>query len=345
MTPPTLTLRRPDDWHLHLRDGDMLRAVAPFTAKQFGRAIVMPNLADPVTTVAAARAYRERILEAVGDADFEPLMTAYLTDTIDPDEIARGHDEGVLTACKLYPAGATTNSDRGVTDVANIYPVLSRMEAIGMPLLVHGEVVGAEVDIFDREKVFLAEVLVPTLERFPQLKVVLEHITTEDSVKLVRESGANLAATITAHHLRIDRNDLFVGGIRPHMYCLPVAKRARHKAALREAAASGDAKFFLGTDSAPHARHAKESACGCAGIFSAPVALESYGETFEELGCLDRLEGFASLHGPRFYGLPPNEGTITLERSGCDVPERIDPNGQDLTPFHAGERLSWRVVD
>jgi len=340
----TLTIRRPDDWHLHLRDGAMLALVAPYTARQFGRAIVMPNLVPPVTTVAAAEAYRARIREAVGpDASFEPLMTAYLTDTIDPDEIARGHEEGVLTACKLYPAGATTNSDRGVTDIAAIHPVLERMASIGMPLLVHGEVVDADIDIFDREKVFLERVLAPTLERFPDLKVVVEHITTADAVAFVEGAGAKVAATITAHHLRIDRNDILVGGIKPHSYCLPVAKRARHKEALREVVTTGSPKFFLGTDSAPHARSAKENACGCAGIFSAPFAVESYAQTFDELGCLEQLEGFASLHGPAFYGLAPNEATITLERSGQSVPDRIDPEGFDLTPFHAGERLEWAL--
>ena len=340
----TLTLRRPDDWHLHLRDGEMLKLVAPYTARQFKRAIVMPNLVPPVTTIAAASAYRDRIRAAVGpDSDFEPLMTAYLTDAIDPDEVAKGFEDGVFTACKLYPAGATTNSDSGVTDIRNIDAVLARMAEIGMPLLVHGEVVSPDIDIFDRERVFLERILEPTLMRFPDLKVVLEHITTQDSVTFVKTGGANIAATITAHHLRIDRNDMLVGGIRPHMYCLPVAKRRQHKEALREIVTTGDPKFFLGTDSAPHERHAKESACGCAGIFSAPVALESYAQTFEELGCLDKLEGFASEHGPRFYGLPLNEGAVTLERSGLDVPAAIDPDGQDVTPFHAGEPLSWRM--
>lgn len=341
----TLTIRTPDDWHLHLRDGDMLKLVAPYTARQFRRAIVMPNLVPPITTIEAARAYRERILDAAGRTSaFEPLMTAYLTDTIDPDEVARGFEEGVFTACKLYPAGATTNSDRGVTDIGNIDAVLARMAEISMPLLVHGEVVSDDVDIFDREKVFIERILAPTMERFPDLKVVLEHITTKDSVDFVLAGGDRLAATITAHHLRLDRNDMLVGGIRPHMYCLPVAKRRQHKEALREIVATGNANFFLGTDSAPHERHAKESACGCAGIFSAPVALESYAQTFEELGCLDKLEGFASEHGPRFYGLPLNDGEITLERSGLDVPGAIDPDGEDVTPFHAGERLNWRLV-
>lgn len=340
----TLTIRRPDDWHLHLRDGEMLNLVAPYTARQFKRAIVMPNLVPPVTTIAAAAAYRERIRAAVGpDSDFEPLMTAYLTDTIDPDEVAKGFEDGVFTACKLYPAGATTNSDSGVTDIRKIDAVLARMAEIGMPLLVHGEVVSADIDIFDREKVFLERILGPTLDSFPDLKVVLEHITTADSVEFVKAGGPKIAATITAHHLRIDRNDMLVGGIRPHMYCLPVAKRRQHKEALREIVTTGDPKFFLGTDSAPHERHAKESACGCAGIFSAPVALESYAETFEELDCLEKLEGFASEHGPRFYGLPLNEDTVTLERSGLDVPAAIDSGRADLTPFHAGERLSWRL--
>ena len=341
----TLTIRRPDDWHLHLRDGEMLKLVAPYTARQFKRAIVMPNLVPPVTTIAAASAYRERIRAAVGaDSDFEPLMTAYLTDTIDPDEVAKGFEQGVFTACKLYPAGATTNSDSGVTDIRNIDAVLARMAEIGMPLLVHGEVVSADIDIFDRERVFLERILGPTLDRFADLKVVLEHITTADSVAFVKAGGAEIAATITAHHLRIDRNDMLVGGMRPHMYCLPVAKRRQHKDALREIVTTGDPKFFLGTDSAPHERHAKESACGCAGIFSAPVALESYAETFEELGCLDKLEGFASEHGPNFYGLALNQDTVTLERSGLEVPAAIDPSGQDVTPFHAGERLSWRLA-
>ena len=341
----TLTIRRPDDWHLHLRDGDMLKLVAPYTARQFRRAIIMPNLVPPVTTIAAASAYRDRIRAAAGaDSDFEPLMTAYLTDAIDPDEVAEGFQDGVFTACKLYPAGATTNSDSGVTDIRNIDAVLARMAEIGMPLLVHGEVVSPDIDIFDRERVFLERILAPTLERFPDLKVVLEHITTSDSVAFVKAGGARIAATITAHHLRIDRNAMLVGGIRPHMYCLPVAKRRRHKDALRETVTTGDPKFFLGTDSAPHARHAKESACGCAGIFSAPAALESYAETFEELGCLDKLEGFASEHGPRFYGLPLNAGTLTLERTGLDVPAAIDPDGEDVTPFHASERLNWRLT-
>lgn len=342
----TLTIRRPDDWHLHLRDGEMLKLVAPYTARQFRRAIVMPNLVPPITTAAAAAAYRERIRKAAGpDSDFEPLMTAYLTDTIDPQEIARGFEAGILTACKLYPAGATTNSQSGVTDIRKIDAVLATMAQIGMPLLIHGEVTTADIDIFDRERVFLERILGPTMDRFPDLRIVLEHITTSDSVEFVRAGGENIAATITAHHLRIDRNDMLAGGIRPHLYCLPVAKRRQHKEALRAIVATGHPKFFLGTDSAPHARCDKESACGCAGIFSAPVALESYAETFEELGCLEHFSAFAGEHGPRFYRLALNEGTVTLERTGLDVPSRIDPDGQQLTPFHAGQRLNWRLRD
>ena len=339
----TLTLRRPDDWHVHLRDGAMLALAAEHTARQFGRAIVMPNLVPPVTTVAAAAAYRQRILDALPEQhDFTPLMTAYLTDTIDPDEIAAGHADGVFTACKLYPAGATTNSAAGVTNIRNIHPVLERMERIGMPLLVHGEVVAAEVDVFDREAVFIDTVLAPLVGAFPELKVVLEHITTEQAVQFVESSGANLAATITAHHLHIDRNALFTGGLRPHAYCLPVAKRRHHRQALRRAAVSGNPKFFLGTDSAPHPRADKESACGCAGIFSAPVALESYAQVFDAEGALDRLEAFASEFGPRFYGLPLNAGEVVLHRAAQPVPERVCRNDLEVVPFHAGEVLPWR---
>lgn len=343
--PDELILRRPDDWHVHLRDGEMLGIVADYTARQFARAIVMPNLVPPVTTVAAAQAYRDRILAALPPGrDFTPLMTAYLTDRIDPEEVARGHASGAFTACKLYPAGATTNSASGVTDVRNIWPVLERMEAIGMPLLVHGEVVTADVDVFDREAVFMETVLQPVLEAFPDLRVVLEHITTADAVQFVTEAGVNVAATITAHHLRIDRNAMFAGGLRPHAYCLPVAKRRRHKEALRKAAVSGNPCFFLGTDSAPHTRQEKESDCGCAGIFSAPVALESYAQTFEEEGELDRLEAFASEYGPRFYGLPPNDGTVTLRREPRDLPDVIESAGIRVVPFHAGETLAWRFA-
>ena len=338
-----LELRQPDDWHVHLRDGDMLAFAADYTARQFARAIVMPNLDPPVTTVAAADAYRTRILEALPDGRrFTPLMTAYLTDEIDPEEIAKGFSSGVFTACKLYPAGATTNSANGVTDVRKILPVLERMQAIGMLLLVHGEVVSTDVDVFDREAVFIETILAPLLEDFPDLKVVLEHITTHDAVQFVETAGPNLAATITAHHLRIDRNAMFQGGLRPHAYCLPVAKRRRHTEALRRAATSGNPKFFLGTDSAPHQKHEKESACGCAGIFSAPTALESYAQTFGEEDALDRLEAFASEFGPRFYGLPLNEGTVSLKRQPYSVPTLMSDDHVRVVPFHAGETLSWR---
>jgi dihydroorotase len=349
MTARQLTLRQPDDWHVHLRDGAMLQAVAPATAAQFARAIVMPNLRPPITTVAAASAYRQRILAALPDGcGFTPLMTAYLTDTIDPAEIERGFGEGVFTACKLYPAGATTNSDSGVTAIARIAPVLAVMERIGMPLLIHGEVTDAAIDIFDREAVFIERVLEPLLQRHPGLKVVLEHITTSDAVDFVRSGPATLAATITPHHLHINRNAMFAGGLRPDFYCLPVAKREFHRIALRAAATSGNPKFFLGTDSAPHDRAAKESACGCAGIYNAPYALESYLQVFEQERALDRFEGFASVHGPRFYGLPLNEARITVEQSCHLVPERLhgnDPAGTavNLVPFHAGETLRWRL--
>ncbi len=340
-----LTLRSPDDWHVHLRDGVTLALVADLTARQFARAIVMPNLAPPVTTIAAARAYRERILGSIpAERTFTPLMTAYLTDRIDPEEIARGHAEGVFTASKLYPAGATTNAAAGVTDIRHIDGVLERMQAIGMPLLVHGEVVDDDIDVFDREAVFIERVLAPMLARFPELKVILEHITTREAVDFVRETGPGVAATITAHHLAFNRNAMFVGGIRPHYYCLPVAKREQHRQALRAAAISGNPKFFLGTDSAPHTVADKESACGCAGIFSAPVALESYATTFEEEHALDRLEGFASEYGPRFYGLPLNEGTVTLIRSPQVVPELVATGDLRIRPLYAGETLAWTFL-
>ena len=341
--PTRLTIRRPDDWHVHLRDGAVMAGVLPYTARQFARAIVMPNLSPPVTTVEAARAYRDRILAALpAGADFTPLMTDYLTDGTDPAEIAHGAAEGVFTAAKLYPAHATTGSAHGVTDVANIRSVLERMEAIGLPLLVHGEVTSAEVDIFDREAVFIDRVLAPLVRDMPGLKVVFEHITTAEAAAFVTEAGLNVAATITPQHLHINRNAMFAGGIRPHAYCLPVAKRELHRLALRKAATSGSAKFFLGTDSAPHAVSAKESACGCAGLFNSPYALESYAAVFEEEGALDRFEGFASLHGPAFYGLPVNAETVTLEKSLTQVPDQIDANGTPIVPFHAGEALGWR---
>jgi dihydroorotase len=337
----TLTLRRPDDWHLHLRDGDMLRAVLPWSARAFGRAIVMPNLDPPVTTSSQAAAYRDRIRSALpSETRFEPLMTCYLTDRTDPDDIARGHSEQVFTAAKLYPAGATTNSSHGVTAIANIRPVLARMERIGMPLLVHGEVTDPEVDIFDREAVFLERVLTPLRRDFPALKIVLEHVTTADGVAFVEEGSPGIAGTITPQHLILNRNALFAGGLRPHAYCLPVVKRERHRLALRRAATSGSDRFFLGTDSAPHAVDRKESSCGCAGIFNAPHALEAYASVFEAEDALDRLEAFASEHGPRFYGLPLNEDTITLERSDECVPEKIG----DVVPFGAGESFGWKLA-
>ena len=339
MASQTLTIRRPDDWHVHLRDGEMLRKVAPFTARQFARAIVMPNLGSPVTTREAAAAYRERILEATGPG-FTPLMTCYLTDETEPDDLARGFEDGVWIAAKLYPAGATTNSASGVTEVRNIYPALERMERVGMVLCIHGEVTDPEVDVFDREAVFIDRILSRLVEDFPALKIVLEHITTSDAAEFVSRATGNIAATITPQHLIINRNAIFAGGLRPHAYCLPVAKREKHRLAVRKAATSGSPKFFLGTDSAPHARHAKESACGCAGIFNAPFALESYATVFEQEGALDRLESFASVHGAEFYGLPLNEDTVTLQQSEIHVPDEID----GVVPFHAGETLHWRLA-
>ena len=339
MALQTLTIRRPDDWHVHLRDGEMLKAVAPYTARQFARAIVMPNLSPPVTSVGAATAYRQRIVAAAGTG-FTPLMTCYLTDDADAEEIARGHEAGVWVAAKLYPANATTNAAQGVTDIRKLYPALERMQACRMPLLVHGEVTDSNVDVFDREAVFIDRVLEPLTRDFPELKVVLEHITTAEAADFVRDAGTNVAATITPQHLHLNRNALFAGGLRPHAYCLLVAKREKHRLAVRAAATSGSPKYFLGTDSAPHNREAKESSCGCAGIFNAPFALESYAAVFDEEGALDHFEGFASEHGPRFYGLPLNEGTITLEGAECRVPELID----GVVPFHAGETLAWRMV-
>ncbi len=346
--PDRLTLRRPDDWHLHLRDGAMLRAVLPHTARLFGRAIIMPNLTPPVTTVADAEAYRRRILAALPDgARFEPLMTCYLTDGTDPDEVERGFRAGVFTAVKLYPANATTNSAFGVTAWENLRPVLARLEKIGMPLLIHGEEADPAIDIFDREKSFIDNVLEGWMRRdHPALRIVLEHVTTADGVDFVRAAGDNVAATITPHHLVINRNDMLVGGIRPHLYCLPVAKRERHRLALREAATSGDPGFFLGTDSAPHPVGDKETGCGCAGIFNAPVAIETYARVFDEDGALDRLEGFASLHGPAFYRLPANEDTITLVRGAETGPEDIAVAGEggQVRCFLAGEPLGWTVA-
>ena len=339
MSLQSLTIRQPDDWHVHLRDGEMLEFVSPWTARQFARAIVMPNLVPPVTSVEAANAYRDRIRAAAGQG-FEPLITAYLTDRADPAELARGFEEGAWVAAKLYPAGATTNSASGVTATRNIYPALERMQAIGMTLCVHGEVTDPEVDVFDREAVFIDRILSPLVDDFPDLKIVFEHITTAEAADFVRDAPATVAATITPQHLHINRNAMFAGGLRPHAYCLPVAKREAHRRAVRKAAVSGSAKFFLGTDSAPHARTAKESACGCAGIFNAPYALESYVAVFEEEEALDRFEAFASEHGASFYGLPLNQGTVTLERVEQIVPDEI----AGLVPFHSGETLRWRLA-
>jgi len=341
-----ITLTRPDDWHLHLRDGEALSAVLPHTARQFARAIVMPNLKPPVTTVALAAAYRQRILAAlpVGMA-FEPLMTLYLTDNTPPAEIAAAVALGFVKAVKLYPAGATTNSDAGVTAIGKTFATLAEMERLGLPLLVHGEETDPAVDVFDREKMFIERTLAPLLQRFPRLKVVMEHITTADAASFVAAAGANVAATITAHHLLYNRNAIFTGGVRPHWYCLPVLKRERHRQALVAAATSGNAKFFLGTDSAPHARMAKEAACGCAGCYTAHAALELYAEAFEQAGALDKLEGFASHFGPDFYGLPRNTGTVTLARESWTPPAAYPyVAGDTLVPLRAGETLPWRML-
>ena len=341
-----ITIRQPDDWHVHLRDGAMLRTVLPYTARQFARAIVMPNLVPPVATIVAARAYRERILAALPDgADFTPLLTCYLTDATDPDEVARGFADGAFAAVKLYPAHATTNSAHGVTDLDRLMPVFERMAAIGTPLLIHGEVTDPDIDIFDRETVFIERVLERLRRRLPELRIVLEHITTAEAVAYVAAGGPNLAATITAHHLVINRNAIFEGGIRPHLYCLPIAKREEHRRALHRAATSGSPAFFLGTDSAPHARPTKETACGCAGIFTAPAALEIYAEVFEEEGALDRFEAFASLNGPAFNRLPANGARVTLRRDEWAVPQRIGEGEEAVVPFRAGERVRWRLAD
>ena len=341
----TLTLTRPDDWHLHLRDGAAMAAVLPHTAKQFGRAIIMPNLRPPVTTAAAALAYRERILAALpADSDFTPLMTLYLTDNMAVDEIARAADAGVV-ALKLYPAGATTNSDAGVTDIRKTYAVLEAMQRAGLKLLVHGEVTDAEIDLFDREAVFIDRVMRPLRADFPELKVVFEHITTKEAAQYVAEAGRFTAATVTAHHLLYNRNALFMGGLRPHYYCLPVLKRESHRQALVAAATSGSERFFLGTDSAPHAAALKEaSVCG-AGCFTALSALELYAEAFEAAGALDKLEAFASHHGPDFYGLPRNTGTVKLQRGDWQLPESLPFGDARLKPLRGGETLAWRQID
>ena len=339
----TLTLSRPDDWHVHVRDGEALYTVVPHTAAQFGRAIVMPNLRPPVTTAAQALAYKARILAAVpAGVDFEPLMTLYLTDNLAPDEIARAKAAGVVAA-KLYPAGATTNSDAGVTDMRKIYPVLEAMQREGMLLLVHGEVTSPDIDLFDREAVFIEQELIPLRRAFPGLKIVMEHITTQEAAQFVAQADAMLGATITVHHLLYNRNAIFTGGIRPHYYCLPVLKRETHRLALVQAATSGSPKFFLGTDSAPHAAHLKEHATGCAGCYTAHAAMELYAEAFDKAGALDKLEGFASFFGADFYGLPRNRGTITLQRENWVPPESFVLGEATLKPLRAGEALHWRV--
>jgi dihydroorotase len=340
-----LTLKRPDDWHLHLRDGAAMASVLADSARRFARAIVMPNLKPAVRTTEQALAYRDRILAALPrGAGFEPLMTLYLTDDTPPDEISRAKLSGHVHGVKLYPAGATTHSDEGVTRLSRCFHALERMQDVGLPLLVHGETTDPAIDVFDREQVFVEEVLGPLLERFPRLKVVLEHITTREAAQFVEVTGPNVAATITAHHLLMNRNALFLGGIRPHHYCLPVLKRETHREALVEAASSGNPKFFLGTDSAPHARGAKEAACGCAGMYTAHAAIELYAAAFEEAGALDKLEGFASVFGAQFYGLPPNRDTITLERTEWRIPERLAFGAEELVPLRAGETLAWKLV-
>jgi dihydroorotase len=348
----TLTLIRPDDWHLHLRDGEALRAVVAATARQFARAIVMPNLKPPVTTVGQAIDYRDRILAALrataGDepacAGFEPLMTLYLTDRTPPDEIRRAKDSGVVHAVKLYPAGATTNSDAGVTSMAAVRGAIEAMQAAELPLLIHGEVTDASVDVFDRERVFIDQVLEPLRRDFPALRVVFEHITTREAAQYVATAPGAIAATITPHHLLYERNALFKGGMRPHWYCLPILKRETHRRALLEAATSGSPRFFLGTDSAPHSKHLKENACGCAGCYTAPHALELYAAAFESVCALDRLEGFASLHGPDFYRLPRNTARVVLRRESWTVPEALPFGDEAIVPLAAGESLAWRLA-
>jgi dihydroorotase len=344
MTTKTFTITRPDDWHLHVRDGDALNAVLPDTARQFARAIIMPNLKLPVRTVLEAGWYRDRILAALpSNTAFEPLMTLYLTDNTDPDEIKRAKASGFVHAVKYYPAGATTNSDSGVTDIRKCDAVFAAMQEIGLPLLLHGEVTDSEVDIFDREKIFIERHLIPLTQRFPKLRIVFEHITTANAVKFVLAASDNVAATITAHHLLFNRNEIFKGGIRPHYYCLPVLKREEHRLALLKAATSGNQKFFLGTDSAPHAKNTKEASCGCAGCYTALHAMELYAAAFESANAIDKLEGFASFFGADFYGLPRNKSTITLEKSSWQVPEELPFSGSAIVPLRAGEMLEWRV--
>ena len=340
----TLTITRPDDWHVHFRDGAAMQSVLPDTARVFARAIVMPNLKPPVVSVADAQAYRNRLLAATGAAAFEPLMALYLTDNTPPEEIRRARTSGFVHAVKYYPAGATTNSDSGVTDLTKAYKAIAAMEEVGMPLLLHGEVIDAEVDVFDREAVFIERHLTRLLRDFPALKIVLEHITTRQAAEFVAAAPVNVAATITVHHLLYNRNAMFRGGMRPHMYCLPVLKREPHRQALVAAAVSGNPKFFLGTDSAPHAISAKETACGCAGIYSAHAAIELYAEAFEDAGALDRLEAFASFYGADFYGLPRHTETITLHRESWTAPSRLELGDEILVPLRAGEMIRWRVV-
>ena len=344
-TPFSITLTRPDDWHLHLRDGAVLKDVLPHTARQFARAIVMPNLKPPVTTVALAKAYYERILAVLpSDLKFEPLMTLYLTDNTAPEEIKRAVDCGFVHGVKLYPAGATTNSDAGVTNLKHCMTALEMMQAEGLPLLIHGEVTDGDIDLFDREAVFIEKILIPLRKQLPALKVVFEHITTYQSADYVREADGPIAATITAHHLLYNRNAIFKGGIRPHYYCLPVLKREIHRQALLKAASSGNPRFFLGTDSAPHAKGLKEHACGCAGCYTALHAMELYAQAFEEIGALNRLEAFASFHGPDFYGLPRNQDQITIERSPWHIPEELPMAESTVVPLDAGQLLQWKFV-
>jgi dihydroorotase len=339
-----VTLTRPDDWHLHLRDGEALKSVLADSAQRFGRAIVMPNLKPPVTTVTAAAAYRDRIVAASpSGSEFEPLMTLYLTDNTLPAEIHKAKASGIVSAVKYYPAGATTNSDSGVTDIRKCIDVLQAMAETGMPLLIHGEVTDSQVDVFDREKVFIERTMFALIQQLPGLKIVMEHITTASAVKFVLSAPANVAATITAHHLLMNRNDIFTGGIRPHYYCLPILKREDHRLALVKAATSGNPKFFLGTDSAPHARHTKEAACGCAGIYTAHAGIELYAEAFDSVGCLDKLEAFASFHGADFYGLARNRPQLTLVRSAWLVPDEIPYGPDTLVPLRSGATVAWKI--
>ena len=344
--PQVLKIRRPDDWHIHLRDDEMLKTVVPYTSQVFGRAIVMPNLVPPVTTVAAARAYRDRILAAVPQGhNFTPLMTCYLTNSLATSELVNGFEQGVFTAAKLYPANATTNSSHGVSDVTGIYPLFEQMQKIGMPLLIHGEVTDPAVDIFDREARFIEQVMEPIRQQFPELKIVFEHITTKEAAQYVQAGNRFLGATITPQHLMFNRNHMLVGGIRPHLFCLPILKRNVHQEALRQAVASGSERFFLGTDSAPHLKHRKESSCGCAGCFNAPNAIPAYAAVFEQLGALEHFEAFCSLNGPRFYGLPLNEDFIELQRVPTTQPEEITLGNESVIPFLAGETLNWSLKD